>query len=88
MSVYFKSKNISRTFHVLEGSGIIDLDVPFVPDYIEVKFSTPGFKDAPDAVAWDLVSVTPTTYRLEIGYDAFSARDIYCRVSKLSQDPF
>lgn len=88
MSKYFKSKNISRSFKVLEGSGTIDIDVPFVPDYIKVGFSTPGHKDAPDTVAWDLVSVTPTSYRLEIGYDVFSERDIYCRISKLSQDPF
>lgn len=88
MSVYFKSKNISNSFHVLEGSGTLDVDVPFVPDYIEVKFSTPAHKDAPDEVYWDLVSLTPTTYRLEIGYDVFSARDIYYRVSKLLQDPF
>ena len=88
MSVYFKSKNISKSFHVLEGSGTLDVDIPFVPDYIKVQFSSPGHKDAPDEVYWDLISVTPTSYKLEIGYTTFSERDIYCRVSKLSQDPF
>ena len=93
MTTYFGKHNIHDAFKAIPGIGTTTIDVPFVPDYIKVKFHGPELTKreddtvGEDQVYWDLVKITPTHYQLNIGWSVYSTREIYYRISKLTVDP-
>ena len=92
MTTYFGNHNISETFKAEPGMDTRVIDVPFVPDYIKVEFHGPiktpkNELMGDDGIYWNLISVTPTSYQLAIGWSTYYERDIYFRISRLTVDP-
>jgi hypothetical protein len=75
------------------GSDSQSIDIPFVPNFVRVKFEGPQLtrKDdvlGEDAVYWNLVNITPTSYRLDITWSVYSQRrEIHYQVAILQVDP-
>ena len=92
MTTYFGKHTLHDAFKVIPGIGAVTIDVPFVPDYIKVEFHGPAMTPkeetiGDDQVFWDLVTVTPTSYQLNIGWEIYSTREVYYRVARLTVDP-
>lgn len=89
---YFGKHDVSGTFNVIGSVDFKTIDIPFVPDYINVEF-VGGSHTNPDIlgednVYWSISPVTPTTYQLTIGWNIFSSeRQIYYRAARLIVDP-
>jgi len=92
---YFGKQTISKAFKVVSGIGAISVDIPFIPDYIKVDFANPVTSSKPkeslvgnDEVYWSLTAVTPTTYKLDIGWSTYTeTRDVYYQIARLNVDP-
>jgi len=93
MTIYFGHHNIHDTIKAIPGIGSLSVDVPFIPDYIKVDFHGPELTQREDTtvgedrVYWDLVTMSPTSYQLNIGWSVYSTREIYYRISRLTVDP-
>lgn len=92
---YFGKNTLNSTFKVVAGIGTKTVDIPFVPDYVKVDFGNPVTSSKPkeslqgnDEVYWSLTAVTPTTYKLDIGWSTYTeTRDVYYQVARLTVDP-
>ena len=51
----FIEKRVSDSLKVLPGSGSVTVDIPFVPEYIKVKYLDQHTKPALDTITYDLV---------------------------------
>lgn len=95
MTKFYGKQDITETFKATSGIGTLTVNVPFVPDYVKVDFHGAFLSSKPkealigdDEVYWNLTAVTPTTYRLDIGWSIYSeSRLIYYRASRLAVDP-
>ena len=91
---YFGSHDITNTFKVEPGQGSITVDVPFIPDYIRVRFHGGILSPKPDhpetvgedSVYWDLANV-PGGCQLSIGWSVYTERLVHFRVSRLTVEP-
>ena len=52
---HFIEKRVSSTLKVLPGNGAVVIDIPFVPEYIKVKFLDADHTRAQDSIRYDLL---------------------------------
>jgi hypothetical protein len=84
----FIEKRLSTTFKVLPGSGSVTIDVPFVPDYVRIKYMDVSHKAKLDTSSFDLVFTgNPLSPYLLIVYWSVTsgkARQLRYTVAKLA----
>lgn len=74
---HFTSKRISDITKVATGSGSYTVDVPFLPNFIEVTFHDIKHVATPDTVAWTFAAnVLGTGYVMTVTYTVTEPRDI------------
>lgn len=74
------------------GTGNQIIDIPFIPNFVRVRFEGPqltpkGDVLGEDVVYWNLVNITPTSYQLGISWSVYSRREIHYQVAILQVDP-
>lgn len=85
MAKYFYEKRKTETLKVIS-VGTIVVDIPFVPDYIKVKFLDMEHKRETDTITWALVYIAPDQYQLTINYNTHAdPRRLRYLVAKLSE---
>lgn len=92
MSITFNKSYVKETIIGKVGMGSKSIDIPFVPNYVRVKFEGPqlasrGGLVGEDQVYWDLVKLA-SGYRLDISWSLYSRRrEIRAQVAILQVDP-
>ena len=73
---FFIEKRVSSTAKFNPGSGTFTVDIPFVPDYIKVKFLDPAGKRELDNITWDLnfTGIPSMPYQLIVNWEVLSAK--------------
>jgi len=73
----FIEKKLSDSVKVKPGDGIITLDIPFVPEYIKVKFLDTCHKSIQDTLVWDIAFTgdPELPYQLTITWSITSGRE-------------
>jgi len=85
MAKYFYEKRIIETMNVISVGNVV-LDIPFTPDYIQVKFLGAEHKRETDTIAWDLIYVSPDQYQMTINYNTHATpRRMRILIAKLSE---
>jgi len=51
----FIEKRVSASLKVMPGAGTVTVDIPFVPEYIKVKYLDTCTKPTPDTVSYELL---------------------------------
>ena len=72
----FIEKRISDSLKILPGTGTITIDIPFIPEYIKVKFLDPDRKNVLDTLTYDLIYTGDPTipYQITINWSVTSGR--------------
>ena len=72
----FIEKRVSDTVKVLPGSGSLTIDIPFIPEYIKVKFLDQNYKSPLDTITYDLIytgnPIVP--YQITVDWSVTSGR--------------
>lgn len=86
MSKLFIEKRVSDALKIPSGVGSITVDVPFVPEYIKVKFLDVGHTQIMDKLSYDIAYVgdIDCVYQLTISWEVASARRFKYTVAKLA----
>jgi hypothetical protein len=93
MSITFNKSYIKEAIIAKSGNGIKSIEIPFVPNYVRVKFEGPQTATrcgllGNDKVFWDLVKLPTGNYRLDISWSLYSVRrEIRAQVAILQVDP-
>jgi len=82
----FIEKRVSDTVKVLPGGGSLTVDIPFIPEYIKVKFLDQNHKGALDTITYDLIytgnPIIP--YQLTVDWTSASTRRFRYTIAKLA----
>jgi hypothetical protein len=73
----FIEKKVSDSVKVKPGDGTLTLDIPFVPEYIKVKFLDTCHKSIQDTLTWEIAftGVPELPYQLTITWSITSGRE-------------
>ena len=86
---FFHSKRVSSITKVATGTGSYTVDVPFVPNFIDVVFHDQQHVATVDTLSWGMVAhvIPGSGYTLTVTYDVHEPREIRHVVAKLPVDP-
>lgn len=76
MKRLYMEKKVSDTMRVSPGGGSLLIDVPFVPDYLKVKYLDTCTKEIPDELRYDLTFTgnPAVPYQLMVTWSVTSGR--------------
>lgn len=73
----FIEKRITDSVKVVPGAGTLTIDIPFVPEYIKVRYLDTCRKSVQDALTWDIAFTgdPELPYSLTITWSVTSGRE-------------
>jgi len=84
----FIEKRVSESFKVLPGTGSVTVDIPFVPEYIKVKYLDQHSKPVLDTITYDLVftgdPLVPYQFTMSWSITSGKSRRLRYTVAKLA----
>ena len=92
MKVYLGKHTETGVITAQPGISTCSVAIPFVPNYIKVKFAgsmtvCKGELLGEDQVFWNLVKVSPSAYRLDIGWSVYGRREVHYQAAYLNVAP-
>lgn len=86
MSKLFIEKRVSDALKVPPGVGSVTVDIPFVPEFIRVKFLDADHTQAMDTLSYDIAYIgdPECVYQVTIAWEVTSTRRFRYTVAKLA----